>query len=84
MSWCSAASSIAASDVAVSLQVEKQHYKVGESINFEIVYTNTSSRPVCLLPQSETFGVDILMVKPLSSSQPAEKIPLRVTVDRMG
>ena len=63
-----------ATEIALRLHTDRQQYRIGDRITFTIVFKNVSTRPLWLLPQSETCGVDALLVKPVKGHGAVEKI----------
>jgi hypothetical protein len=67
---------VAPEGVSVTIRCDKDHYKVGETIKFNIVYKNISNAPIWLLAQTESYPVDVLSIKKVGDSRRPEKIRL--------
>jgi hypothetical protein len=65
-----------AEELQLTLRSDKNYYTVGEKIKFEVVYTNRSSHPIWLLPQTESYPVDALSIKKVGDRRRPEKLRL--------
>jgi len=60
-------------EVKLTLRCARNHYKVGDTIRFQIIYTNVSPYPLWLLPQSESYPVDLFRISKVGDAHQPEK-----------
>jgi len=65
-----------AADVRVSLKTPKLVYRMGDDIDFRVSYENVSGRPLLLLPQAESYPVDVFSIRKIKGVRKAEVIRL--------
>jgi hypothetical protein len=71
---CLAAAETCAEEVKLTLRCDRDHYRVGDTIKFKIVYKNVSDRSIWLLPQTETYPVDVFTIVKVGDSRRSEKL----------
>jgi hypothetical protein len=64
-----------ASDLKINLQFGKHVFKVGEMMEFKIIYTNTSTHVIRFLPEAERYYARVLTIRQLNGNGSGIIIP---------